>query len=253
MVMSVNDVQYANALREQYAGFVEQQNQQGSEFTAHLVLPGDDVGAEDAAIVLGEAFSGKDPVFSHLQEVGGKSAPLKGIFEYLVSASIDHGGSPVVAYRDGVPVAASLYELPGMRPESTVYTLRHGGPPTIATYGIRGALRALSAVTDVDREIEAVKSSLSGPVIYLNYIGVRPDFRGTGAIHTVADPALRLADSRIQLPIALVSSNRDNVDSFRKAGYEAVSETHYDKDRKGKRRGPILDNMVRRPKQRQKH
>ncbi len=50
MVMSVNDVQYANALREQYAGFVEQQNQQGSEFTAHLVLPGDDVGAEDAAI-----------------------------------------------------------------------------------------------------------------------------------------------------------------------------------------------------------
>ncbi len=249
MVMSVNDVQYATALREQYAGFVDQQNQQSSEFTAHLVLPGDAVGAEDAAIVLGEAFGGEDPVFSHLQEVGGKSAPLKGIFEYLVTASIDHGGSPVVAYRDGVPVAASLYELPGMRQESTAYTLRHGGPPTIATYGIRGALRALSAVTDVDREIEAVKSSLSGPIIYLNYIGVRPDFRGTGAIHTVADPALRLADSRMHLPVALVSSNRDNVDSFEKAGYKVVSETHYDKDRKGNRRGPILDNMVRRPGQ----
>ncbi len=246
--MSVNDVQYANALREQYTGFVEQQNAQNPDFTALVLTPSDDDGIHDAALVLGQAFEQRDPVFSHLRDVGQRHKPLDRFFEYVVRESLMRGGSPVVAYQDDdTPVAASLYELPGMRPESKLYTYINGAPPTIRTFGLSGALRAGSAVAEVDQKMDKIKAGLKKPALYLAYIGVRPDFRGTGAIHAVADPALNLADE-FNIFAALVSSNRQiNLDAFRKAGYKEVSTTHYDGGK-----GPVLGNMVRRPKQRQR-
>ncbi len=243
--MSVNDVQYATALREQYVELASHHNAQDSEYTAHVLTPRDNDGIRDAALVLGEAFEHGDPVFSHLREVGQRHKPLNRFFEYVVRESLMRGGSPVVAYRDDeTPVAASLYELPGMRPESTVYTYLHGAPPTIRAFGLSGALRAGSAVAEVDQKMNEIKADLKKPVLYLAYIGVRPDFRGTGAIHAVADPALKLAD-KFDLFATLVSSNRQqNHDAFTKAGYREVSTTHYDGGT-----GPVLGNMVRRPKQ----
>lgn len=234
-------------IRAQHEAVVATQNQQDSLFEAVVIHEGEKGPIADAAKVLASAFH-DDPMMRYLQAQEGPSRrSLQPFFSYVVRSAIEHGSSTTVAYDTNErPVAASVLDLPGTREASTLHLVRHALPRTLESFGVGGLRRAMRGSREIHEKLAALKAEADYTnAAYLNYVGVIPQARGTGAVKAVTAPGLVIADT-FKFPIVLVSSNPSaNHGSFAKAGYEILEDepTRYDNGR-----GPENEFMVRTPR-----
>lgn len=226
MIASVELSPKANDLREQYTELVKAQDTVDGLDVSVLGHDTPDSVIASAAHVLAIAFD-KDPVFAYLR--GGDKSPLNPVFDFILRESIDHGGTPVIAQNPDKEVVGVIdMQLPGMKPESPLYSIRYGAPSAIGVFGLMGAIKSAYGLSGVERSVEKQKSNVGvSDAMYLNYVGILQPFRGKSVIHALADPGLKVADQYGFHAFLASSNDRVNGASFGKAGYVNPNRHRY--------------------------
>lgn len=184
--------------------------------------------AETVGRILGRAFI-DDPLLRHmLPDPALRPEKLPKVFSILFKICEPNGGCLVTA---GAEAAAIWLPPDKVNIPITAYLSHLGG--FLDAFGVSGAVRALSAMDQVD------KAHPHEPHWYLLAVGAAPEHQGKGHGSRVIREQLRRADSE-RIPAYLETGTEKNVAIYRNLGFEAVREIPITK-------GPTLTGMWREP------
>lgn len=172
----------------------------------------------DAARALGAAFT-DDPAIRYL--LGGRDPEgARWCMRQGIRLASLHGIGFVA--REGERIlGGSFWVPPGTSPVGgTVEQLRLGGWEAPRVMGLRGTARELWREEDLARRFA---KELKAPAWYLDLLGVDPSAQGRGLGRLLLVDMLARAD-RERMDVVLVTHKRDNLDYYRRYGFEVTSD-----------------------------
>lgn len=158
------------------------------------------------------------PAFRHVfPDADVRRRVLRTFMEATARDAAAHGHALVAWAPDGL-LGVALWMPPGTFPLSTVRKVRMGPALGRAALAARGSMRSFARV---GAALE--KAHPPGPAWYLQAMGVHPRAQRRGVGSRLMAPALAMADSA-GLPCYLQTSDRANVDYYRRHGFEVTQD-----------------------------
>ncbi len=177
-----------------------------------------------AAAVLGRAFVHDPLIGAIIGQVADESARVTRMARLfgVILAEQSHTGQPVLGViRDGRIAAAAIIEQVD-RPSSSAATVIRGlalMPDLVRAAGLSGLFRAISTLDTL------LKHRPAEPHIYLNVLGVEPDFQGQHYGVALLDYLRDQAALRPDLAgVYLETATEANVAWYSHVGYQVIDE-----------------------------